>query len=86
MTDSDNQSDLDELYQDIIIEHNQNPQNYGDIPDSTHNAEGFNPFCGDDIKIHLLVKGDTINDIKFSGSGCAISQASASMMTDRLKN
>ena len=86
MSNFDNQSDLDELYQDIIIEHNQNPQNYGDIPDSTHSAEGFNPFCGDTIKIYLLVQGNTITDIKFSGSGCAISQASTSMMTDQLKN
>ena len=86
MSNFDNQSDLDELYQDIIIEHNQNPQNYGDIPDSTHSAEGFNPFCGDTIKIYLLVQGNTITDIKFSGSGCAISQASTSMMTEHLKN
>ena len=86
MTDSDTQSDLDELYQDIIIEHNQNPQNYGNIPNATHDAEGFNPFCGDTIKVYLLVNEDEIIDIKFSGSGCAISQASASMMTDQLKN
>ena len=86
MTDSDTQSDLDELYQDIIIEHNQNPQNYGNIPNATHDAEGFNPFCGDNIKVYLLVNEDEIIDIKFSGSGCAISQASASMMTDQLKN
>ena len=79
-------SDLDELYQDIIIDHNQNPQNYGNISDATHTAEGFNPFCGDNIKIYLLVQEETITDIKFSGSGCAISQASASMMTDQLKN
>ena len=79
-------SDLDELYQDIIIEHNQNPQNFGNISDATHTAEGFNPFCGDNIKIYLLVQEETITDIKFSGSGCAISQASASMMTDQLKN
>ena len=79
-------SDLDELYQDIIIDHNQNPQNYGNISDATHTAEGFNPFCGDNIKIYLLVEEETITDIKFSGSGCAISQASASMMTDQLKN
>ena len=86
MTDYENQSYLDELYQDIIIEHNQNPQNFGELSDATHNAEGFNPFCGDNIKVYLLVKEDAITDIKFSGSGCAISQASASMMTDRLKN
>ena len=86
MSNFDNQSDLDELYQDIIIEHNQNPQNKGYIPDSTHSAEGFNPFCGDTIKIYLLVQENIITDIKFSGSGCAISQASTSMMTDQLKN
>ena len=57
MTDYDNKSDLDELYQDIIIEHNQNPQNYGDIPNPTHDAEGFNPFCGDNIKVYILLNG-----------------------------
>ena len=65
MTDYDNKSDLDELYQDIILEHNQNPQNYGDIPNPTHDAEGFNPFCGDNIKVYILVNGDEITDIKF---------------------
>ena len=86
MPQNNSESDLDELYQDIIIEHNQNPQNFGNISDATHTAEGFNPFCGDNIKIYLLVQEETITDIKFSGSGCAISQASASMMTDQLKN
>lgn len=79
-------SDFSDLYQDLILDHQKNPRNFGDLSGANRHADGFNPLCGDKIALDLKVdeKG-TIEDIKFKGSGCAISKASASMMTQALK-
>lgn len=76
--------ELRELYQDIIIDHQQDPRNFGAMENPTHHAEGFNPLCGDRIELSLQMDGNEIRQVKFSGSGCAISTASASMMTEAL--
>jgi nitrogen fixation NifU-like protein len=76
---------LRELYQEVILDHSKHPRHFGPLEHATHNAEGHNPLCGDRVKIHLLLDaGNRIGDIKFEGRGCAISQASASLMTDML--
>lgn len=78
-------SELRELYQTTILDHNKRPRNFR-VPDaSSHDADGFNPLCGDQIKVYALVEGDVVKDVAFQGSGCAISTASASMMTDMVK-
>ncbi len=76
--------ELRELYQEIIIDHNRNPRNHHAMVDATVQANGFNPLCGDKLTVYLKVANNTINDISFLGCGCAISQASASLMTDAL--
>ena len=74
---------LRELYQDVILDHSKHPRHFGPLPEATHHAEGYNPLCGDRVTINLILDAnDKISDIKFEGKGCAISQASASMMTD----
>ncbi|BET65604.1 SUF system NifU family Fe-S cluster assembly protein [Opitutales bacterium ASA1] len=78
-------SDLDDLYQNIILDHNRRPRNYGPMPDATHKADGHNPLCGDEVTVFLHIEGDTIEKVSFDGQGCAISKASASLMTLRLK-
>lgn len=79
-------SDFSDLYQDLILDHQKNPRNFGDLSDANHHADGFNPLCGDKIALDLKVNGEgVIEDLKFKGSGCAISKASASMMTMALK-
>ena len=78
-------SDLRDLYQDVILEHSKAPRNYRELPAANHKAEGFNPLCGDHFTVYVTVEGDVIRDISFQGSGCAISKASASMMTQVLK-
>ena len=78
-------SHLDDLYQETILEHNKNPRNFKELPDCTHCAHGHNPLCGDDYEIFLNIKEDIIEDISFKGAGCAISKASASLMTSMLK-
>lgn len=78
--------ELRELYQEIILDHNKNPKNYREIAAATHYAQGYNPLCGDKVDIYLLIEGDRIKDVSFTGSGCAISKASASIMTTVLKN
>ncbi|HEY6444588.1 MAG TPA: SUF system NifU family Fe-S cluster assembly protein [Candidatus Acidoferrales bacterium] len=78
-------SELRDLYQDVILEHSKAPRNYRELPAATHKAEGFNPLCGDRFTIYVTTEGDSIRDITFQGSGCAISKASASMMTQSLK-
>ncbi len=76
----------DELYQQVIIEHNKKPRNFFDMEDSTHNCHGYNPLCGDDYEIYLKIDDDNIiQGVSFNGSGCAISKASASLMTTFLK-
>lgn len=77
--------DLKDLYQDIIVDHNRSPRNFRELEDATHVAEGFNPLCGDKLRVFLKVEDDTITDVAFLGSGCAISTASASLMTEQLK-
>jgi nitrogen fixation protein NifU and related proteins len=76
---------LRDLYQEVILEHSKVPRNYREIAGADHKAEGFNPLCGDRFTVYLHLDGDTIRDISFQGSGCAISKASASMMTQILK-
>lgn len=78
-------SDLNELYQEVILDHNRRPRNFRRIEESTHHAEGYNPLCGDRVSVFVQVDNDRISDLAFEGSGCAISKASASLMTDRLK-
>ena len=78
-------SDLSDLYQEVILDHNRRPRNFHALPGASHSAEGFNPLCGDRLMLYLKLGGDTIEDIAFEGSGCAISKASASLMTDALK-
>jgi nitrogen fixation NifU-like protein len=73
--------DLQELYQQVILDHCRSPRNYGPLPGSTHSAEGNNPLCGDHYKVHLRTAGDLISAVSFEGSGCAISKAAASVMT-----
>ena len=74
-----------DLYQQLIIDHNQNPQNFGRLGNASHSAEGHNPLCGDVINVYLIKKNSIIDDIAFEGTGCAISKASASIMTSTLK-
>ena len=76
---------LRELYQDVILDHSRHPRHFGALADATHVGEGYNPLCGDRVKIYLaLDAGNRISDIRFEGKGCAISQASASLMTEML--
>lgn len=78
-------SDLSDLYQEVILDHNRHPRNFGVLQHATHQAEGYNPLCGDRMTLHLRLDGDVVGDIAFQGSGCAISRASASLMTDSVK-
>jgi nitrogen fixation protein NifU and related proteins len=78
--------DIRSLYEDMILDHNRNPRNFLKTPAaSTHHAHGFNPVCNDEFQVHLRVKDGVIEDVGFDGAGCAISTASASMMTDAVK-
>lgn len=78
-------SGLNELYQEMILDHNKRPRNFRTIEPASHHAEGHNPLCGDRLALYVQVTGDTIEDVAFLGSGCAISKASASLMTDAVK-
>ncbi len=78
-------SDLRELYQSVILDHNRSPRNFGPLAAASHQARGHNPLCGDDLTVYVELDGDLIKDVRFEGSGCAISQASASLMTQSLK-
>jgi nitrogen fixation NifU-like protein len=78
-------ADLRDLYQQIVLDHNRAPRNFKKIPDASHTAEGTNPLCGDDITLYVSLEGDVIKDVGFQGKGCAISQASASLMTSTVK-
>lgn len=78
-------SELEELYQDMIMEHNRKPRNFRLLEGADRSADGFNPFCGDTITLYLALDGDQVADIAFQGSGCAISRASASMLTESVK-
>jgi nitrogen fixation NifU-like protein len=78
-------SDLRDLYQEVIFDHNRHPRNFGPLTDANRHADGFNPLCGDRLTLNLRVKDGVIQDARFEGSGCAISTASASLMTEALK-
>jgi nitrogen fixation protein NifU and related proteins len=78
-------SDLNDLYQEVILDHNRRPRNFHALADASHSAEGYNPLCGDRLTLYLKVADGVIADVSFEGAGCAISKASASMMTDALK-
>jgi nitrogen fixation NifU-like protein len=78
-------SDPRDLYQQVIIEHNKKPKNYGDLANFTHHAHGINPMCGDDIVVKVILDQDIIKDIRFQGEGCAIFKASGSLMTVNVK-
>ena len=78
-------SDLSELYQEVILDHSKKPRNFQKLEGANRTAEGYNPLCGDQITVYLLLDDNVIRNISFLGSGCAISKASASMMTASLK-
>jgi nitrogen fixation NifU-like protein len=77
--------DLKDLYRDVIVDHNRNPRNFRPMPDADRHAEGFNPLCGDRLTLYVKLDGDRISDVSFQGSGCAISVASASLLTESVK-
>ncbi|WP_353150150.1 Fe-S cluster assembly sulfur transfer protein SufU [Pollutimonas bauzanensis] len=77
--------DLRELYQEVIFDHNRRPRNFHAMPDASHTADGHNPLCGDQLTIYAQVKDGIIEDVSFVGHGCAISTASASLMTEAVK-
>ena len=78
-------SGLSDLYQEILLEHNSKPRNFRKVEDASATAEGYNPLCGDQITLYLKVVDDVVEDVAFQGVGCAISRASASMMTQSIK-
>lgn len=78
-------SDTRALYEQVILEHNKKPRNFRDMPNADRKVEGYNPLCGDHFTVYLKLDGDRIEDISFSGAGCAISKSSASVMTTLLK-
>jgi nitrogen fixation NifU-like protein len=77
--------DLNDLYQQVILDHCKRPRNFHELPSPTCSAQGHNPLCGDQLKLFLVMDGDTIKDISFVGSGCCISKASASLLTESVK-
>ncbi len=77
--------DIKDLYQEVIVDHNRNPRNFGKLDNADKKLEGFNPLCGDRLTLYLKINDDQIDDISFDGAGCAISVASASLMTDAMK-
>jgi nitrogen fixation NifU-like protein len=78
-------SDLNDLYQEVILDQNKRPWNFRRIEPASHHADGFNPLCGDKLSLTMKIEGENITDVAFQGSGCAISKASASLMTDAVK-
>lgn len=78
-------AELRDLYQEVILEHSKAPRNFKALETANHRAEGYNPLCGDRFTVYLQMDGDTVRDISFQGAGCAISKASASMMTQTVK-
>jgi nitrogen fixation NifU-like protein len=77
--------DLKDLYRDIIVDHNRHPRNFREMADADRRADGFNPLCGDKLTVYVRLDGDRIVDVSFHGSGCAISVASASLLTESIK-
>jgi nitrogen fixation NifU-like protein len=80
-----NDIDFADLYQEVIVDHSRRPRNFGRLEGATHSAEGFNPLCGDRLKLYVHVKDDAVQESRFEGDGCAISRASASLMTESIK-
>ncbi|OGT45947.1 MAG: SUF system NifU family Fe-S cluster assembly protein [Gammaproteobacteria bacterium RIFCSPHIGHO2_12_FULL_41_20] len=78
-------SELRELYQEMILDHGRHPRNFGVLPHANYHKEGFNPLCGDKISLYLCEKAGVVEDVGFDGCGCAISMASASLMTEAIK-
>jgi nitrogen fixation NifU-like protein len=78
-------SELSDLYQEVVLDHGKRPRNFGPLEGATHHAEGLNPLCGDRIRISARVEGGAVREVRFEGSGCAISKASASVMTGVVK-
>ena len=78
-------SELSELYQQVILDHNKKPRNFRKLETANHSAEGYNPLCGDHLTVYMNLEADLVKDVGFEGSGCAISKASASMMTQAVK-
>ena len=78
-------SELSELYQAVILDHNKKPRNFHKLENANRHAEGFNPLCGDQLNVYLRLEDDQVKEVSFEGSGCAISKASASMMTQAVK-
>ena len=78
-------SELNDLYQEVILDHSRHPHNFHAMADATRKAEGYNPLCGDQVTVYLKMNGDRIDDISFEGKGCAISKSSASVMTEAVK-
>ncbi len=78
-------SELNDLYQEVILDHNKNPRNFREIETATQTADGKNPLCGDALRVYIEIEDDKVKDVAFKGSGCAISKASASMMTQTVK-
>src|SRR5437868_8776916 len=78
-------SELSDLYQEVILDHNKNPRNFREIVNADQYADGKNPLCGDALRVYVALDGNTVTDVAFKGSGCAISKASASMMTQAVK-
>jgi nitrogen fixation NifU-like protein len=78
-------SDLRDLYQELILDHTRHPRNFGPLPDANRHADGYNPLCGDRVTVHVRLEGEKLADVHFEGSGCAISTASASLMTESVR-
>ncbi len=78
-------AELRELYQQVILDHNKSPRNFKKLDNANHSAEGYNPLCGDKINLYLIMEDDVVKDVSFQGSGCAISKASASLMSSIIK-
>jgi nitrogen fixation NifU-like protein len=78
-------NELRDLYQEVILDHGRHPRNFGALPEASHRADGHNPFCGDKVTVFLEVEDGRVADVRFQGAGCAISIASASLMTDAIK-
>ncbi len=78
-------NELQELYREVILDHNRSPRNFGELKDADRVVEGVNPLCGDHMKLYVKLDGDKVKDIRFTGTGCAISVASSSLMTERVK-
>jgi nitrogen fixation NifU-like protein len=80
-----NDLEIADLYQELIVDHSRRPRNFGRLEHATHQAEGFNPLCGDKVKVYVNLENEIVRDVRFEGDGCAISKASASLMTESMK-